>query len=190
MHLPARQGVGWARLPRMLPRAAPGSARMQPPASPGRPDGLLPHHGDSEEASAQNLVCGRGSPLGATWSNTGDTAGGQVGGQGATRPRGERRALWAQDSHHKGFAGLHCPQHRAQEALFNRSRLFSLVGAFCLCRVLAAARASLRLGPAGAALPWRCAGLSLRRRLLLQGTGSSVHGLQELWLLGPRAQAQ
>ena len=184
MHRPARQGMGWARLPRMLPRAAPGSARMQPPASPGRPDGLLPHHGDSAEASAWNLVCGRGSPLGATWSNTGDSAGGQVGGQGATRPHRERRALWAQDSHyHRGFAGLRCPQHRAREALFNRSRLF-LLGSRCL-------RFAQDLGccsgfpPLGASQG--CSPVVVRGPLTVEASLVAGHGLQRAWASGAEA---
>lgn len=161
------------------------------PASPGQPDGLIPHRGDSAEASARNLVRGRGSLLGATWSNTGDAAGREGGCQGATRPCGERRALWAQDSHrHRGFAGLHCPRTELEKPC-STGVVFShyLVGAFCLCWVLAAARLPSAWGQPGCR-PLRCAGLSLRRRRSSQGAGSSVRGLQELWPPGPRAHAQ
>ena len=60
----------------------------------------------------------------------------------------------------------------------------------CLYFVLVAAQAFLQLQRVGATLQLWCAGFSKQCLLLSWSTGSRVHGLWQLQLLGTRTQAQ
>ena len=152
----------------------PGSARTPPPASPGGQTACFPI-----TVTQQRLPLGtRYASVGLHWGRPGATLemwqAEKVGGQGATRPRGERRALRAQDSRcHKGFAGLRCPQHGACEGLFSRSRLPSLVSQRSLfVRGLGCCSGF----PLGAS--WGCSPVAVHRLLAAVAALASGHGLQ------------
>ena len=173
MHLLARQGGGPGPGREDATACCPGSARTPPAASPGGQTACFP-----VTVTQQRPPLGsRSAAVGLRWGRPGATLemwlAGKVGGQGATRPRGERRALGAQDSRcHKGFAGLRCPERGDCEGLFSKSRLPSLVSR----RSLFVRGLSCCSGfPLGAS--WGCSPVAVRRLLTAVAALAAGHGL-------------
>lgn len=95
-------------------------------------------------------------------------------------------ALEVSQGHHGGLTPkirVRIHQHHRENVtdLFSKKQFYLLI--FRLCWVFAAARAFLSLWEVGATLWFWCLGFSLRRLLLLRGTGSR-HALQWLQRVG------
>lgn len=189
MHLLARQGVGWARLLMMLPRAAPGSARTQPPASPGGQTASFPITVTQKRLPLRTWS----AAVGVRWGRPGATLETRLAGKWGARELPGLAGRGGRCGHRTATTKdllvfivhsteLKKPCSTGVDFLFSRCFLF-VPGLGCCSG----------FPPLGASRG--CSPVAVRGPLTAEASLVAGHGLQRAWasgawLLGPRAQAQ